>query len=232
MGAALQSSAQARRRARVRADGSPARVTKRRGETRARLLDAAFAAFAEVGFGRVSIEDVCRRAGFTRGAFYSNFDTLDELFFALYEQRAQLITAQISEALAASDGLTDAALVARIVDALLVDRDWILVKTDFLLHAARTPGLASRLSEHRDRLRTTLSAALAARIAARDRPPSMRTADGLARAVVAIHDGAMNQLLLDPHDGSFRGWLTDLIVALLASGEGTRASGPVVAARR
>jgi AcrR family transcriptional regulator len=185
-----------------------------------------------VGFGRVSIEDVCRRAGFTRGAFYSNFDTLDELFFALYQQRAQLITTQISEALSAADGLTDAALVARIVDALLVDRDWILVKTDFLLHAARTPALASRLSEHRDRLRATLSSALAARIAAHDRPPSMRTADGLARAVVAIHDGAMNQLLLDPHDGLFRDWLTDLIVAVLGSGDRTSASGPVVATRR
>jgi AcrR family transcriptional regulator len=232
MGTALQSSAQARRRATVRADGSPARVTKRRGETRARLLDAAFAAFAEMGFGRVSIEDVCKRAGFTRGAFYSNFDTLDELFFALYEQRAHLIAAQITESLTAGDGLTDAALVARIVEALLVDRDWILVKTDFLLHAARTPAVAARLSEHRDRLRATLSDVLAARVAAHDRPQSMRTADGLARAVVAVHDGAMNQLLLDPHDNSFRGWLTDLIVALLGPGDGTLASGPGLATRR
>jgi len=225
MAAAPQSSAQARRRATVRADGSPARVTKRRRETRARLLDAAFAAFAEMGFGHVSIEDVCKRAGFTRGAFYSNFDTLDELFFALYEQRAQLITTQITESLAAAEDLTDAAMVARIVDALLVDRDWVLVKTDFLLHAARTPTVAATLSEHRDRLRATLAAVLAARIAARDRPPSMRTADGLARAVVAVHDGAMNQLLLEPHDNSFRAWLTDLIVALLGPGEGIRVSG-------
>jgi AcrR family transcriptional regulator len=229
---ALQTPAQARRRATVRPDGSPARVTKRRGETRARLLDAAFSAFAEMGFGRVSIEDVCRRAGFTRGAFYSNFDTLDELFFALYEQRALLITAQITESLAAAGGLTDAELVARIVDALLVDRDWILVKTDFLLHAARTPAVAARLSEHRDRLRATLSDVLSATIAARERPASMSSADGLARAVVAVHDGAMNQLLLDPEDGSFRAWLSDLIVALLGAGEATRASEVGVAARR
>ena len=49
----------------------PARVTKRRAETRARLLDAAFQVIADKGFGHVRIEDVCTAAGYTRGAFYS-----------------------------------------------------------------------------------------------------------------------------------------------------------------
>ena len=57
----------------------PPRVTKRRAETRQRLLDAALLVFAEDGFGRVSVEDVCERAGYTRGAFYSNFSSLDEV---------------------------------------------------------------------------------------------------------------------------------------------------------
>ena len=71
------------------------RVTKRRVRTRANLLDAAFAVFAAKGFGRVSIEEVCEAAGYSRGAFYSNFDSLDELFFALYQQRADLIAEQV-----------------------------------------------------------------------------------------------------------------------------------------
>lgn len=42
---------------------------------------------AEHGTTNVSIGAICERAGFTRGAFYSNFKTVDDVFFALYEQR-------------------------------------------------------------------------------------------------------------------------------------------------
>ena len=80
--------------------GTTGRVTRRRVRTRANLLDAAFSVFAAKGFGHVSIEEVCEAAGYSRGAFYSNFSSLDELFFALYRERADLIAEQVSGALA------------------------------------------------------------------------------------------------------------------------------------
>lgn len=61
----------------------PVRVTRRRGETRARLIDSAFHVFADKGYGHVTIEDVCEAAGYSRGAFYSQFQSLEELFFIL-----------------------------------------------------------------------------------------------------------------------------------------------------
>ncbi|MFV8054580.1 TetR/AcrR family transcriptional regulator [Mycobacterium sp. 48b] len=62
-------------------------MTRRRVETRQRLLDAAFAVFAAKGFGRTRIDDICQASGYTKGAFYSNFKTLDELFLALYREQ-------------------------------------------------------------------------------------------------------------------------------------------------
>ena len=56
------------------------RPKRRRSETVERLLDAALETFAEIGFAAASVEDICRRGGFTRGAFYSSFRTKDELF--------------------------------------------------------------------------------------------------------------------------------------------------------
>lgn len=66
----------------------PARppVTRSRENTRARLLDAAHEVFGEVGLDAASVEAVCERAGFTRGAFYSNFESKDDLFLALVER--------------------------------------------------------------------------------------------------------------------------------------------------
>ncbi|MEV4047852.1 TetR/AcrR family transcriptional regulator [Streptomyces sp. NPDC049744] len=195
------------------------RVTRRRVRTRANLLDAAFAVFAAKGFGRVSIEEVCEAAGYSRGAFYSNFDTLDELFFALYEQRAGLIAEQVTAALA-SDGpdLDVPAAVERVTEVLLLDRDWLLVKTDFLVHAARDPEVARTLLEHRARLRRAIADRLARARGHTALPTALGDAGQAAHAVVAAYDGVTTQLLLDQDVAGARVWLGQLLTALLTDG--------------
>lgn len=64
-------------------------ATRRRQNTRARLLEAAHEVFGEVGMDAASVEAICERAGFTRGAFYSNFESKEELFLALITQLAE-----------------------------------------------------------------------------------------------------------------------------------------------
>lgn len=198
------------------------RVTRRRVRTRANLLDAAFSVFAAKGFGRVSIEEVCEAAGYSRGAFYSNFDSLDELFFALYQQRADLIADQVSGALA-QDGpdLDVPAAVDRVTEVLLLDLDWLLVKTDFLVHAARDPHVAETLLEHRARLRQAVADRLARAQGLAQLPAVLGDIDGAAHAVVAAYDGVTTQLLLDKDVDGARGWLKQLLTALLTDGSGT-----------
>ncbi|MFJ5774142.1 TetR/AcrR family transcriptional regulator [Streptomyces sp. NPDC093094] len=197
------------------------RVTKRRARTRANLLDAAFAVFAAKGFGRVSIEEVCEAAGYSRGAFYSNFSTLDELFFALYRQRAELIAAQVAGALA-QDGpdLDVVQSVDRVTEVLLLDVDWLLVKTDFLVHAARDPAVAQTLLEHRATLRRTVADRLARARGHTELPAALGDADSAAHAVVAAYDGVTTQLLLDKDVDGARAWLRQLLTALLTDGSG------------
>jgi AcrR family transcriptional regulator len=52
-------------------------------QTRQRLLDAAQAIFMKKGFVAASVEDIAGAAGYTRGAFYSNFRSKNELFLEL-----------------------------------------------------------------------------------------------------------------------------------------------------
>ncbi|CAM5325100.1 TetR/AcrR family transcriptional regulator OS=Streptomyces rochei OX=1928 GN=G3I25_13140 PE=4 SV=1 [Streptomyces rochei] len=195
------------------------RVTRRRLRTRAKLLDAAFEVFAAKGFGRVSIEEVCEAAGYSRGAFYSNFDTLDELFFALYRQRAEEIAEQVSEALA-GDGpdLDVPAAVDRVTEVLLLDRAWLLVKTDFLVHAARDTDVARTLLEHRARLRGAVADRLARARGHTPLPAVLGDAESAAHAVVAAYDGVTTQLLLDRDVEHARVRLGQLLTALLTDG--------------
>jgi AcrR family transcriptional regulator len=207
----------------------PARVTRRRARTRARLLEAAFEVFAERGFGQTTIEAVCEAAGYTRGAFYSNFTDLDELFFALYDDRSALIARQLTDALATTEDepeLTLAALTARVTRELLLDRDWLLVKTEFLLHAARRPVLAQALADHRETLRGVCAEQLRA-LAGRGRPlPALLgDADETALAVIALYDGVTVQLLLDGDTDAARAWLGRLLTAILSPASDP-ASGP------
>lgn len=55
-------------------------------ETREKLLAAATELFAEQGLTKPSLDAICARAGFTRGAFYVHFQTRDDLIVAVVEQ--------------------------------------------------------------------------------------------------------------------------------------------------
>ena len=70
-------------------------VTRRREATRERLLTAAMEVFAEKGFHGASVEQICERAGFTRGAFYSNFAAVDDLVIELYERHARRLATRV-----------------------------------------------------------------------------------------------------------------------------------------
>jgi AcrR family transcriptional regulator len=59
---------------------------ERRSQTRAALLDAAARVFVDRGFAGASVEAITAEAGYTRGAFYSNFSSKEELFVALLQE--------------------------------------------------------------------------------------------------------------------------------------------------
>ncbi len=54
-------------------------------ETRLRLIEAARLAFAEEGLDGPSLDAICERAGFTRGAFYVHFESREELVEAVVD---------------------------------------------------------------------------------------------------------------------------------------------------
>ena len=64
----------------------------RREATRQRVLDAAREVFAERGVIGGTVEDICEAAGFTRGAFYSNFtDKADVVRALLAREHGRLL---------------------------------------------------------------------------------------------------------------------------------------------
>src|SRR6201993_3118951 len=68
---------------------SRVRTRPTRDETRDKLFEAATRVFEEQGIGSASIEAIAAAAGFSRGAFYSNFKSKDELIIAMLEDHVE-----------------------------------------------------------------------------------------------------------------------------------------------
>lgn len=139
----------------------------RRRRTRERLLDAAYEVFAEQGVHAATVEQVCDRAGFTRGAFYSNFSTKEELFFALMEREHALrlssldeqvdaLRPQLEAAVQPLDEPTIGALVLALMRGPFDNRQWCLVTGEFALLAMRDPSVSTEFLAYRDRFRSSL----------------------------------------------------------------------------
>ncbi len=126
---------------------SEAPISRRRAETQARLLDAAIGIFAERGVLAATVEEISDRAGFTRGAFYSNFNSKDDLVLALLQRDREANTVAIAGL--ASDEVRSQ-LTGELAEIMSnatawyittqdTRREWIMVTSEVGLYAARVP---------------------------------------------------------------------------------------------
>jgi AcrR family transcriptional regulator len=149
-------------------DGRPPADGSRRGRTRERLLDAAYEVFAESGVHAATVEHITDRAGFTRGAFYSNFSTKEELFFALMDrengvrlaalrEQVEVLQPRIAAALCPVDEATLGEVILDLLVGPFDDRKWCLVQSEFRLLAMRDRAVAPQLLAHQQQFQESLA---------------------------------------------------------------------------
>ncbi|MBO1902658.1 TetR/AcrR family transcriptional regulator [Leucobacter weissii] len=130
----------------------------RRQATRDRLLEAATEVFVEEGLQGASVEAICSRAGFTRGAFYSNFDSKEELFLVLLErefarQSAELqdTTDELAPILRGQSCAIGPEQAAEYIAQILAPKGdttaWYVLETEFCLLAMRDREMSAGYAE-------------------------------------------------------------------------------------
>ncbi len=126
--------------------------------TRRKLLDAALRVFARDGFQAARLEDIAKESGHTRGAFYANFDTKEDLFFALLEQNASERLEDLRQRLEKHE--SDAERLRTIRKFYLeraTDRQSMLLTLEFKLFALRHPKLRARMAAAHRRIRASFN---------------------------------------------------------------------------
>lgn len=139
-----------------------AETTPRREVTRRALVEAAIEEFAARGVDATSVEQLCDAAGFSRGAFYSNFHTKDDLCMAVLEYHRDLVQEGIQVAFThPSDTPSVEWVLTTAVDRLFR----IIAPTEAMrmtlieiqLRAMRQPELAQRMSQLQREFRPQLA---------------------------------------------------------------------------
>ena len=118
-----------------------------RDQTTQRLLDAAQRLIAKKGLNATSVEDIAEAAGYTRGAFYSNFSSKGDLFIELLRRDHEKANAEF-EALR-SDELSLDHIQARtraIYSQLYRDNESFLNWTEARMLAARDAKFRAKLN--------------------------------------------------------------------------------------
>jgi AcrR family transcriptional regulator len=128
----------------------PAVLTRaeRQAQTRAELIDAGERLFIDRGFHATSVADVAAAAGYTTGAVYSNFASKEDLFFAVYERRAEAALGYVVQTI---DAHGPVAALERIGTDTAArrgrDDGWLAVFVEFWAHVVRNPELRTRFAE-------------------------------------------------------------------------------------
>jgi AcrR family transcriptional regulator len=177
---------------------SRVRTRPTRDDTKERLFEAAAEVFEERGIGAASIETIAAAAGFTRGAFYSNFASKDDLIVAMLEAHVERSIAHHRELLARHRTPDDFVAALRATERSRHDPlgRTPLLHMELILYVARAekrrPELAKRLRARRKLVAEIVTSTMqAAGTGVRD--PAWASA-----MLLALEDGFRLHRLIDP----------------------------------
>jgi AcrR family transcriptional regulator len=172
---------------------------EKRERTYEELISAAERLFIEQGFHATSVDEIALEAGYTKGAVYSNFDSKEDLFFAVYERRADKAVAEIEQVLRENGPAAGLELLAS--DAAHrrggTDDGWLAVYFEFWAHVVRRPELRERFA--RIHARAAEPTTVAVERIAEERGIVMPVeAQGLNVAMIAMVSGLSLERLTQP----------------------------------
>jgi AcrR family transcriptional regulator len=185
-----------RKRPAPRLDGRRAEV---RGTARTQLLDAAECVLAERGYVGASVDRVVAEAGLTKGAFYWNFATKEELFLGLLEDRFDRRARGLMALTAGAAAEEASSQVVSQGFAEMVDdhRRLVLLMNEFWSLAVRDDRLRRRWVKRQQALREDLARTLESRHATTGVPLTVPAA-AMATAILALADGLAMDRVAEP----------------------------------
>jgi AcrR family transcriptional regulator len=171
---------------------------EKQAQTRACLMHSAARVFARRGLQQASIDEVAEDAGFTKGAFYANFKSKEELFLAMLDERFTKRIEDIERVIASEGSTAQKARQAgdNFVQMLSADREWERLFFEFSAYAARDEDFREELVTRYRAMRDRVAAALKAHAEDLGKEPTLPF-DQVALMVSVMGNGFALEKLLE-----------------------------------
>jgi len=115
-------------------------------QTRAALLTAGSKLFARRGYHATTIDEVARRAGFSRGAFYANFQDKGDLFLTVLEAQRERDFGRLANTVDDAPGVEVPDRITDWMNRVLVGAPLRRAMAEFALAAETDPSHRRRLA--------------------------------------------------------------------------------------
>ena len=158
---------------------SPAteRSLRKRTNTRARLIEAAADVIVSKGIAGARIDDVVKQAGFTRGAFYSNYSSLQDVLTEAIVSRSNALLEKIAQAVDSIEGPPTMTSLMELLEAIRPEaRTIYLLTTEYSLFQLRNPDSPTIPGTARADFTARLSGTVEKVLARMGRRPTVSTA--------------------------------------------------------
>jgi AcrR family transcriptional regulator len=208
------------------------RLTRKQRQLRTRsdLMRSAARVFARRGLRQGTIDEVAAGAGFTKGAFYANFSSKDELFLAMLDEGFAARMREVVREMSGLDSQIDRLEIVQQARAasedyarhLAAEPDWQRLFFEFVIHATREESFRRELVRRYSDLRAGVAQVFARR-AGELGVSSPVAVEQLARMVFAMANGFSLERMLEPEAVSEESY--SAMVAIFFAGLGVLAQG-------
>jgi AcrR family transcriptional regulator len=135
------------------------RRRQKQAETRKSLLRSAAKAFCHKGLEGASVEEVAQDAGYTKGAFYANFKSKEELFLVMLDERFSEQLDRIDSLLGGAEEPSEQARHAAqaFISSFRGEDEWRRLYFEFVAYALRNDEFRQELATRHRALRARLT---------------------------------------------------------------------------
>jgi AcrR family transcriptional regulator len=146
---------------------------ERQADTRTSLLRSAAALFTKRGMEGTSVEEIALDAGYTKGAFYANFKSKEELFLTMLDEHFAAEIERMDRALAGSGDPGEEArhAAAAFTQYVFADSEWPTLYFQFAAQAARDEEFREELATRSRAMRAKMVEILRRWSAGEKEPP-------------------------------------------------------------
>lgn len=136
------------------------------------LMASAFELFGTNGFAQTSVAEITDHAGYAKGSFYRHWNSKDELFLSIVEQKFKRYRASRHKRVKNAENLEEAMnVIWDFLKTIVDDRNWSSIFLEFTIYSATNENLRKLMNQSVYRLSNEIFAKLVRNHMETDFPP-------------------------------------------------------------